>query len=233
MALIEFCDVTKAYGAGEQTLRAADGVRFEIPKGELVVILGPSGAGKSTVLNLLGGMDRPTEGEIWVGGEDIARYDAQRLSRYRRERVGFVFQFYNLIPTLTAGENVALIQEIVKDAMDAREALRLVGLSDRADQFPAQLSGGEQQRVAIARAVCKRPMLMLCDEPTGALDSETGGAVLGLLQEMCRINGQTTVVVTHNPAIAAAANRVIRLKNGRVVEQTVNPNPLPAAEVKL
>lgn len=233
MALIEFRDVEKSYGAGGHTVRALCGARFSIEKGEFAVILGPSGAGKSTVLNLLGGMDRPSAGAILVDGEDIARASEDRLSAYRRDSVGFVFQFYNLIPSLTALENVALIREIAKNALDPDAALALVGLSGQARQFPAQLSGGEQQRVSIARAIAKHPMLLLCDEPTGALDSETGTQVIRLLIATCRAGGRTLAVVTHNEAIASAADRVIRLRSGRVVEEAVNPAPTRPEEVSL
>lgn len=232
MALIEFREVCKQYGAGESAVHAADRVSFEIDKGEFAVILGPSGAGKSTVLNLLGGMDVPTSGSIRIAGEDIAAYDDDRLAQYRCDAVGFVFQFYNLIPALTAYENVALIREVAGGAMDAKDALDAVGLGDRLDQFPAQLSGGEQQRVSIARALCKKPMLLLCDEPTGALDSQTGTAVLKLLQDQCRQNGQTVVIVTHNAMLAPTADRVIRMKNGRVEEQVLNPAPMRVEEVR-
>lgn len=231
MALIEFKDVIKEYGAGEHIVHAADHVSFEIEKGEFVVILGPSGAGKSTVLNLLGGMDQPTAGSIYIDGEDITKYNSDRLSEYRCDTVGFVFQFYNLIPTLTAHENVALIKEVAKNALDAKAALEAVGLGDHLDQFPAQLSGGEQQRVSIARALSKNPKLLLCDEPTGALDSETGTSILKLLQGTCRKTGQTVVIVTHNAVLAPAADRVIRMKNGRVSEQSINPSPLAVEEV--
>ncbi len=231
MALIEFRDVVKEYGTGGQAVRAADHVGFTIGEGEFAVILGPSGAGKSTVLNLLGGMDQPTAGSIWIGGEDITKYDDNRLSVYRRDAVGFVFQFYNLIPTLTAYENVALIREIVKSALDAKEALEAVALGNHLHQFPAQLSGGEQQRVSIARALCKKPKLLLCDEPTGALDSQTGTTVLKLLQDMSRRNGQTIVIVTHNAALAPAADRVIHMKNGKVLMQSHNPSPMRVEEV--
>jgi putative ABC transport system ATP-binding protein len=231
MPLIEFKNVTKRYGTEGQVVRAADRVCFEIGKGEFAVILGPSGAGKSTVLNLLGGMDRVTEGAIYIDGEDITRYDEDRLAQYRCDSVGFVFQFYNLIPTLTAYENVALIKEIAKNALDPKASLEAVGLADRLDQFPAQLSGGEQQRVSIARALCKNPKLLLCDEPTGALDSETGVSILKLLQKMSREHGHTVVIVTHNSALAAAADRVVRMKNGAIREQTVNAAPLALEEV--
>ncbi|SHI17877.1 putative ABC transport system ATP-binding protein [Sporobacter termitidis DSM 10068] len=231
MAFIEFRDVVKEYGAGEHAIRAADRVSFEIEKGEFAVILGPSGAGKSTVLNLLGGMDRATGGAIRVDGTDISRFNDDALTSYRCDTIGFVFQFYNLIPTLTACENVALVKDIVKNAADAGEALEAVGLGDHLRQFPAQLSGGEQQRMSIARAVSKKPKLLLCDEPTGALDSETGMMILALLQRMCRENGQTVVVVTHNTVLTQIADRVIRLKNGRIVEQSVNPAPMRAEEV--
>jgi putative ABC transport system ATP-binding protein len=231
MALIEFKDVIKEYGTGEHAVHAADHVCFEIKKGEFVVVLGPSGAGKSTVLNLLGGMDQPTSGSIYMDGEDITKYNDDKLSEYRCDAVGFVFQFYNLIPTLTAYENVALIKEITKSSLDAKSALEAVGLADHLDQFPAQLSGGEQQRVSIARALSKNPKLLLCDEPTGALDSETGTAILKLLQRTCRKTGQTVVIVTHNSALAPAADRVIRMKNGRVSEQIINPTPVAVEEV--
>lgn len=231
MALIEFRDVVKEYGSGEHALRAANGVNFGIEEGEFAVILGPSGAGKSTVLNLLGGMDQATSGSIRIAGREITALHDDRLSEYRCAEVGFVFQFYNLVPTLTAYENVALIREVVKGAMDVEAALEAVGLGDHRDQFPAQLSGGEQQRVSIARAICKKPRLLLCDEPTGALDSETGAAVLMLLKRMCRENRQTVVIVTHNAVLAPAADRVIRMKNGRVLEEAVNPSPIPLEEV--
>lgn len=231
MALIQLNNVTKEYSVGTDKFRAADQISFEIEKGEFVVILGPSGAGKSTVLNLLGGMDFATRGEILVSGEKITSFNEHQMTHYRREAVGFVFQFYNLIPTLTAYENVALIQEIKKDGLDPKETLALVGLEKHLHQFPAQLSGGEQQRVSIARALCKNPKLLLCDEPTGALDSETGVSILTLLEKMSRVNGQTVVIVTHNGALAAAADRVIKLRNGKVVSQEKNPSPLPISEV--
>lgn len=229
--IVEFRNVSKVYGTGEHPLHAADHLNFSVEEGEFVVILGPSGAGKSTLLNLLGGMDFATEGEIVVNGKNIAGYGDGKLTEYRADNVGFVFQFYNLIPTLTALENVVLTRSIVKNGMDPREVLRSVGLGDHFDQFPSQLSGGEQQRVSIARAICKNPALLLCDEPTGALDSETGAVILTLLQKMSRENGKTVVVVTHNAALAQAADRVIRIKNGKIREVAVNEAPLAVSEV--
>jgi putative ABC transport system ATP-binding protein len=228
---IVFKNVTREYGAGKRLFRALDGVSFTVETGEFAVILGPSGAGKSTVLNLLGGMDFATSGEILVNGENITGLSDDKLTEYRAAHVGFVFQFYNLIPTLTALENIALTRKIVKNPLDAREVLALVGLSDHAGQFPAQLSGGEQQRVSIARAVAKNPAMLLCDEPTGALDSETGIAVLELLHTMCRERGKTVVIVTHNAALAEAADRVIRIKNGKILEVVKNDTPCAVSEV--
>ncbi len=229
--LIQFRNVTKEYPAGELKIRAVDDISFEIEKGEFVVILGPSGAGKSTVLNLLGGMDKATKGSLMIDGRDLSLLDDNGLTAYRCDDVGFVFQFYNLIPTLTAYENVAITKEIVKNALDVRETLESVGLADRMHQFPAQLSGGEQQRVSIARAICKNPKLLLCDEPTGALDSETGVLILTLLQKMSREKGHTVVIVTHNSSLAPAANRVIKMRNGRINEQVLNSDPLNVEEV--
>ncbi|MDR0293003.1 MAG: ABC transporter ATP-binding protein [Oscillospiraceae bacterium] len=223
--IICFSHVTREYDTGLHVLKALDDVSFSIGGGEFVVILGPSGAGKSTLLNLLGGMDHVTSGEIYVDGQNIAGLSDDRLTEYRANHVGFVFQFYNLIPTLTALENIALTKKIVRTPVDAREVLESVGLKDHAGQFPAQLSGGEQQRVSIARAVAKNPTMLLCDEPTGALDSETGAAVLEMLQNMSRERGKTVIVVTHNEALAEAADRVIRIKNGRIREVTENPEP--------
>ncbi|WP_432766952.1 ABC transporter ATP-binding protein [Thermoclostridium caenicola] len=229
--LIRFENVTKEYAYGENKIRAADNISFEIHKGEFTVILGPSGAGKSTVLNLLGGMDRVTSGSIYVNGCDIATYDEKQLTAYRRDHIGFVFQFYNLIPTLTVYENVALTKELVRNALDAREILASVGMETHLNKFPAQLSGGEQQRVSIARAICKNPTLLLCDEPTGALDSETGVLILSLLQRMSREKGHTVIIVTHNSALAPAADRLIRLRSGKIVEEVRNPSPVSVEEV--
>ncbi|MHB8065207.1 MAG: ABC transporter ATP-binding protein [Ruminiclostridium sp.] len=229
--IIEFKNVTKAYGTGEHQLLAADKISFSIKEGEFVVILGPSGAGKSTVLNLLGGMDFATNGEILVNGQNIVDYRDDKLTEYRAKNVGFVFQFYNLIPTLTALENVALTRNIVKTAFDAKEILSSVGLADHADQFPAQLSGGEQQRVSIARAIAKNPTMLLCDEPTGALDSETGVLVLTLLQQMSREKNKTVIIVTHNAVLAQAADKVIKIKNGRIKDVIINNSPVAVSEV--
>ena len=228
---IQFQDVTKEYATGGKVLRAVDRASFAIGEGELVVVLGPSGAGKSTVLNLLGGMDAVTSGEITVRGERITGYRDDALADYRAKHIGFVFQFYNLIPTLTALENVALTADIVKTGMRPEAALAAVGLQEHLHKFPPQLSGGEQQRVSIARAICKNPSLLLCDEPTGALDSETGVAILALLQNQCRTQKKTVVIVTHNALLAQMADRVLRMRNGRVTQCTLNPAPVPASEV--
>lgn len=229
--LIEFKNVTKAYDMGEKKMLAVDDISFSINEGEFVVILGPSGAGKSTILNLLGGMDYVSNGEIIINGKNIANLKDDELTEYRAENVGFVFQFYNLITTLTAIENVALIKSIVKNAYDASEILNSVGLGEHLNKFPSQLSGGEQQRVSIARAICKNPTLLLCDEPTGALDSETGVAILSLLQQMSKDNNKTVVIVTHNAALAQAADRVIRIRNGKLKDVTVNSSPAAISEV--
>ena len=226
---VELKNVKKIYHMGEVDIEAAAGIDFEIEKGEFAVIVGPSGAGKTTVLNILGGMDTATEGEVLV---DIARYNRRRLTAYRRDDIGFVFQFYNLIPNLTALENVELALQICKDPMDAGEVLREVGLGDRMDNFPAQLSGGEQQRVSIARALAKNPKLLLCDEPTGALDYNTGKSILKLLQDTCREKGMTVVLITHNSAIAPMADRVIKIKNGRVSDMTVNEHPVSVETIE-
>ncbi|MDR1953943.1 MAG: ABC transporter ATP-binding protein [Clostridiales Family XIII bacterium] len=232
-AIIEFKNVTKEYAVGEHSLIALDDVSLTIGEGEFVVVLGPSGAGKSTLLNLLGGMDFADKGKIVVNGTDIVGLSDDRLTEYRAENVGFVFQFYNLIPTLTAIENIAVTKSIVKEPIDAARALDMVGLADHANQFPAQLSGGEQQRVSIARAVAKNPALLLCDEPTGALDSETGSVVLTMLQDMSRQLRKTVIVVTHNAVLAEAADRIIRIRNGRIAGVERNAAPKPMREVSL
>lgn len=219
---IEFKDVYKRYQMGEVTITAANGVNFQIKPGEFVVIVGPSGAGKSTVLNMLGGIDQNDDGQIIIGGKDLSAMNNKELTLYRRYDIGFVFQFYNLIQNLTAKENVEIASQICKDPMDAEEALRSVGLEDRMDNFPSQLSGGEQQRVAIARALAKRPKLLLCDEPTGALDYQTGKNILKLLQETCRKEKMTVVLVTHNQAITPMADRVIKVKNSKVESMVIN-----------
>ena len=217
---------------GEVDIEAAAGIDFEIKKGEFAVIVGPSGAGKTTVLNILGGMDTATEGEVLVDGQDIARYNRRRLTAYRRDDIGFVFQFYNLVPNLTALENVELALQICRDPLDAREVLEEVGLGERLDNFPAQLSGGEQQRVSIARALAKNPKLLLCDEPTGALDYNTGKAILKLLQNMCRERGMTVIVITHNQALSPMADRLIHIKNGQVSQMEMNAHPVSIDEIE-
>ena len=229
-AYISFDGVCRDYPAGETVVHAADHVTFQIEKGEFCVVLGPSGAGKTTVLNLLGGMDRASSGTILVDGKEITRMSRRQLTEYRRTDVGFVFQFYNLMPNLTALENVELARQVCQDALDPREVLRQVGLEDRMNNFPAQLSGGEQQRVSIARALCKNPALLLCDEPTGALDSQTGVQILSLLQQEQR-RGSTVVVITHNASIAEMGTRVIRVKNGRIESVKENPEPLDAEAI--
>lgn len=226
MAYVEFKDVYKRYQMGEVTIAASDGVNFEIEKGEFAVIVGASGAGKTTVLNMLGGMDTCDEGQILVDGKDVAKFSTKEMTRYRRQDIGFVFQFYNLVQNLTAKENVELATEICSDAVDAEEVLRQVGLGERINNFPAQLSGGEQQRVSIARALAKSPKLLLCDEPTGALDYNTGKTILKLLQDTCREKGMTVVVITHNQAITPMADRVIKIKNSKVSRVTINENPV-------
>ena len=232
MAYIEFTDVVKSYGEGATRINALDGAAFSVDRGELAVILGASGAGKTTTLNILGGMDGVTSGRVVVDGRDISSSSEDELVLYRRSDVGFVFQFYNLVPNLTALENVELASQICPDSLDAAETLAKVGLADRLDNFPAQLSGGEQQRVAIARALAKNPKLLLCDEPTGALDYQTGKQILQLLQDTCQGEGITIVIVTHNAAIAGMANRVIRFKSGRVVDVGVNESPRPTSEIE-
>ena len=225
-------NITKIYHMGEVEIRAVDGIDFSIQKGEFVVIVGPSGAGKTTVLNILGGMDTASGGRITVDGQDITKYSERQLTGYRRDDIGFVFQFYNLIPNLTALENVEMALQICRNPLDARAVLKEVGLEERMDNFPAQLSGGEQQRVSIARALAKNPKLLLCDEPTGALDYNTGKAILKLLQEMCREKGMTVIVITHNSALAPMADRLIKIKNGKVSSMKVNENPIPIDEIE-
>lgn len=229
---VKLKDITKVYRMGEVEIRAADNINFSIKKGEFVVIVGPSGAGKTTVLNILGGMDTATGGTLTVDGKDITAYDSRQLTGYRRDDIGFVFQFYNLIPNLTALENVELALQICKDPLDAKKVLEDVGLGDRLDNFPAQLSGGEQQRVSIARALAKNPKLLLCDEPTGALDYNTGKAILKLLQNMCRERGMTVIVITHNQALAPMADRLIHIKNGQVSHMETNENPMSIDEIE-
>ena len=229
---VRMSDVTKVYKMGEVEIHAVDGVDFSIKKGEFVIVVGPSGAGKTTVLNILGGMDTVTRGEVFVDGENIAKYSPRRLTGYRRDDIGFVFQFYNLVPNLTAKENVELALQICKNPLDAKTVLEEVGLGARLDNFPAQLSGGEQQRVSIARALAKNPKLLLCDEPTGALYYQTGKAILKLLQDMCREKGMTVIVITHNSALAPMADRVIRIKNGKVSQMYENETPLPVEEIE-
>lgn len=231
-AFVTLEQVTKVYGKGEVQIKAVDSIDFSIEKGEFVIIVGPSGAGKTTVLNILGGMDPATSGCVWVDGQDIAKYTSRQLTGYRREDVGFVFQFYNLVPNLTALENVELALQICQDPLDARQVLEEVGLSQRLGNFPAQLSGGEQQRVSIARALAKNPKLLLCDEPTGALDYQTGKAILKLLQDMCRQRGMTVIVITHNLALTPMADRVIQIKNGKVSAMEQNETPLPVEEIE-
>ncbi|PVE34853.1 macrolide ABC transporter ATP-binding protein [Enterococcus faecalis] len=232
MAYIEVKNEYKRYQMGETTITANDGISFEVEKGEVAVILGPSGAGKSTVLNILGGMDSCDEGEIIIDGTDIAQFSEKQLTTYRRNDVGFVFQFYNLVPNLTAKENVELASQIVADALDSTNVLQSVGLGERLDNFPAQLSGGEQQRVTIARTIAKKPKLLLCDEPTGALDYETGKQILTILQNTARETGTTVLIITHNSAIAEMADRVIRINDAKVREMTVNDQPKLVAEIE-
>lgn len=231
MNFIEFNNVTKEYDIGEKKLLAVDSINFGIKEGEFVVILGPSGAGKSTLLNLLGGMDYATSGEITIDGKKITNYNDDELTEYRATKVGFVFQFYNLIPTLTALENISLTKEVTKNTADPAKVLASVGLQDHSNQFPSQLSGGEQQRVSIARAICKNPAMLLCDEPTGALDSETGTVILSLLQQLCRENNKTVIIVSHNAALAEAADKVIHIKNGKITNVIINEHPIDISEV--
>lgn len=232
MSYIEFKNVDKEYKTGEVTIKALDNTNFEIEKGELVVIVGPSGAGKTTTLNILGGMDNATRGKVKIANKDITNYNRKQLTEYRRNDIGFVFQFYNLVQNLTAVENVELATEISKKPLNPREVLKGVGLEKRMLNFPAQLSGGEQQRVAIARAIAKNPKILLCDEPTGALDYKTGKQILKLLQDTCRKNNITVIIVTHNGAIAPMADKVIHFKNGTAESVEVNQNPLPVEQIE-
>ena len=232
MELIRLENVKKIYQTGEVITKAVDGIDFTVDQGEFALIIGASGAGKTTVLNILGGMDTATSGAVYIDGEDISKWNKKQLTGYRRDDIGFVFQFYNLVQNLTALENVELALQICKDPLDAREVLTDVGLQDRMLNFPAQLSGGEQQRVAIARALAKNPKLLLCDEPTGALDYQTGKAILKLLQDTCRQKGMTVVVITHNMAIAPMADQVLRFKNGQVRTITRNSEPTPVEQIE-
>lgn len=232
MSLVEFKNVKKYYTMGEVTIKAVDGISFTIDKGSFTVVVGSSGAGKTTVLNILGGMDSCTDGEAYVDGRDISKLSEKELVMFRRHEIGFVFQFYNLIQNLTATENVELATQICKDPMDALEALSSVGLEERANNFPSQLSGGEQQRCSIARALAKKPKLLLCDEPTGALDYNTGRNILKLLQKKCHEDGITVVLITHNTAITPMADRVIKMGSGKIVSDVINEHPLSVDEIE-
>ena len=232
MAFVEFVNVAKTYHMGEVEIKALHNATFSVEKGELVVIVGPSGAGKTTLLNILGGMDTLTSGKVYLDGQEVSALNKRQLTQYRREDVGFVFQFYNLVGNLTALENVELANQICRDPLDAAAVLQDVGLGGRMKNFPSQLSGGEQQRVAIARALAKNPKLLLCDEPTGALDYQTGKTILKLLQDTGRKTGMTVIIITHNAALTAMADRVIRVKNGTVASVTVNPNPQNISEIE-
>ena len=231
MAFIEVKNLSKIYQMGEVKIKAIENVSFSIDEGELVVILGPSGAGKTTILNILGGMDSPTSGSIIIDGTDISKYNRKELTKYRRYDIGFVFQFYNLVGNLTALENVELANQICKNPRDSKETLKSVGLGDRTDHFPAQLSGGEQQRVSIARALAKNPKILLCDEPTGALDSKTGKMIIKLLQDTCHDTKTTTIIITHNAIIAEIADKVIKVKNGTIEDIMINKNPKKVEEI--
>lgn len=231
-ALFRVEGLRKDYPMGEVIVSALRGIDLEIHRGEFLTIIGPSGSGKSTLLNIIGGIDTPTAGKVFFEKQDLSELSEQRLTQYRRHHIGFVFQFYNLIPNLTARENVEMATEISRQPLDAKRALELVGLAERGDHFPSQLSGGEQQRVAIARAVAKQPEILLCDEPTGALDYSTGKVVLALLREICRETGTTVVIITHNAAVGGMADRVVRLRDGRVVNIVVNESPLEADQIE-
>ena len=232
MAFVTFENVGKVYKTGDVEVRALHNVSFEIEKGEICVVVGQSGAGKTTLLNILGGMDTLTEGHVLLDGRDISTLNEKQMATYRRFDIGFVFQFYNLIPNLTAVENVEIASQLSKDPLDSMAVMKQVGLADRALNFPAQLSGGEQQRVSIARALAKNPKLLLCDEPTGALDYQTGKAILKLLQDMCRQKGMTVIVITHNSALTPMADRVIHIKNGTVSSMEMNEHPTPVEEIE-
>ena len=232
MAYIEFKNVVKEYKMGEVSIKALDKTNYKIEKGELVVIVGPSGAGKTTALNILGGMDSATSGKVIIDGKDISKFKKKELTKYRREDIGFVFQFYNLVQNLTALENVELATQICKRPLDPKTILEKVGLKNRIKNFPSQLSGGEQQRVAIARAIAKNPKLLLCDEPTGALDYNTGKQILQLLQDTCRKEKMTVIIITHNSALTPMADRVIHFKNGTAFDIQINPNPTPISQIE-
>ena len=231
-SLIEFNNVSKEYKMGTHIIKAADSLNLDIGEGELVVILGPSGSGKSTLLNLLGGLDRPTRGKIIIDGENISEYSDKELTRYRAKEIGFIFQFYNLIPNLTACENIELLNDVVDDDIDGSEILDKVGLSEHIDKFPSELSGGEQQRVSIARAIAKKPKMLLCDEPTGALDSNTGKMIMELLVKLCEEENTTVIIVTHNGEFAKIANKIIHIKNGQIEGIEINENPQPIDAIK-
>ena len=230
--IVELKNVSKTYKTGEKEFKALDSIDLSINKGELVVVLGPSGAGKSTLLNLIGGMDIPTKGDVIIDGEDISNYNEDQLSTYRAENIGFIFQFYNILPTLTVLENVDIVKEIVKNPIDSKEAIKDVGLIEHINKFPNQLSGGEQQRVSIARAIAKNPKLLLCDEPTGALDYKTGKQILKLLQDTARRENMTVLIITHNTAIAPMADKVIHFKNGTAEKIEINEKPQPIEEIE-
>ena len=232
MAILRAENLSKSYQMGEVEVKALTDTSFSIEEGEFVVILGPSGSGKSTLLNIIGGMDKPTSGKVFMHGEEVTNYDEKKLTEYRRNKVGFVFQFYNIMASLTAEENVELATEISLDPLDIDEILEAVGLLDRRDHFPAQMSGGEQQRISIARAVAKNPAILLCDEPTGALDFNTGIAILGLLRKVNKEMGKTVVVITHNSDIAFMADRVIKMRSGQIVKNYINENPIAVEDIK-